>query len=60
MDQSVGLGNLSVGNGFEIWNSGWKAADVQTLRSKGIDRELADPKGPYKVTPDAPGKKLID
>ena len=49
---------LSVGN-FEIWNAGWKAADVQTSRSKGISGYLADPSGPYKVTPDAPGKKLI-
>jgi RHS repeat-associated protein len=27
---------------YEIWNKGWKAADVQTLRSKGIDNILND------------------
>src|SRR5436190_9167752 len=57
--QGLRFGSLIVGSSFEIWNSGWRAADIQTLRSKGINGVLADPTGPYKVTPDAPGKKLI-
>ena len=32
---------MKVGNGFEIWNSGWKAADSQTLRlMERISKEL--------------------
>ncbi len=58
MGQGLRFGNLSTG-GFEIWNSGWRAADIQTLRSKGINGVLADPKGLYGVTADAPGKKII-
>jgi len=59
MGQGLHFGSLTVGHSFEIWNSGWRAADIQTLRSKRINGVLADPTGPYKVTPDAPGKKLI-
>jgi RHS repeat-associated protein len=58
--QGLGFGSLRVGGNFEIWNSGWKAADVNTLRSNGINAVLADPNGLYKVTPGAPGKKLIE
>lgn len=57
--QGLGFGSLSVGHGFEIWNSGWGAADAETMRPRGINGVLADPTGLYKVTPDAPGKKLI-
>ena len=58
--QGLGFGSLKVGGNFEIWNSGWKAADVNTLRSNGINGVLSDPNGLYKVTPGAPGKKLIE
>lgn len=58
--QGLGFGSLKVGGNFEIWNSGWKAADVNTLRSSGINGVLSDPNGLYKVTPGAPGKKLIE
>ncbi|MCW5963221.1 MAG: hypothetical protein KIT83_04205 [Bryobacterales bacterium] len=56
--QGLGFGSLKVGGNFEIWNSGWKAADVNTLRSNGINAVLSDPNGLYKVTPGAPGKKI--
>jgi RHS repeat-associated protein len=58
--QGLGFGSLKVGGNFEIWNSGWKAVDVNTLRSNGINGVLSDPNGLYKVTPGAPGKKLIE
>ncbi|MCW5966200.1 MAG: RHS repeat-associated core domain-containing protein, partial [Bryobacterales bacterium] len=58
--QGLGFGSLRVGGNFEIWNSGWKAADVNTLRSNGINGVLSDPNGLYKVTPGAPGKKLFE
>jgi RHS repeat-associated protein len=57
--QGLGLGSLSVGNGNVIWNSSWGAVDAQTLRTQGIQHELADPKGLYNVTPDSQGHKLI-
>lgn len=57
--QGLGLSSLSVGNGNVIWNSSWGAVDVQTLRTQGIQHELADPKGLYNVTPDNQGHKLI-
>ena len=57
--QGLGFRDLEAGaGGFEIWNSGWRAADVKTLRSKGIDNLLADPQGLYGVTPASPGKKI--
>lgn len=56
--QGLGFSNLKVGS-FEIWNSGWRAADVKTLRSKGINDLLADPQGLYGVTPASPGKKIF-
>lgn len=58
--QGLGVGSLKIGGNFEIWNSGWKAVDVNTLRSNGINGVLSDPNGLYKVTPGAPGKKLIE
>ena len=58
--QGLGFGSLKIGGNFEIWNSGWKAVDVNTLRSNGINGVLSDPNGLYKVTPGAPGKKLIE
>lgn len=58
--QGLGVGSLKIGGNFEIWNSGWKAVDVNTLRSKGINGVLSDPNGLYRVTPGAPGKKLIE
>ena len=57
--QGLGLSSLSVGNGNVIWNSSWGAVDAQTLRTQGIQHELADPKGLYNVTPDSQGHKLI-
>lgn len=36
------------------------STDVNTLRSNGINSVLSDPNGLYKVTPGAPGKKLIE
>jgi hypothetical protein len=57
--QGLGLSGLSVGNGNVIWNSSWGAVDAQTLRTQGIQHELADPKGLYNVTPDNQGHKLI-
>ena len=57
--QGLGLGSLSVGNGNVIWNASWGAVDRQTLRTQGIQHELADPKGLYNVTPDNQGHKLI-
>jgi RHS repeat-associated protein len=57
--QGLGLGSLSVG-GNVIWNSSWGAVDRQTLRTQGIQHELADPNGLYHgTTPDNQGKKLI-
>ena len=56
--QGLGFGSLKVGGNFDIWNSGWKAADVNTLRSNGINGVLSDPNGLYKITPGAPGKKI--
>jgi RHS repeat-associated protein len=50
---------FSVGAGHQLWNPSWAAADVMTMRSQGIRDELADPKGPYNVTPANPGSKLI-
>lgn len=40
-------------------NASWGAVDRQTLRTQGIQHELADPKGLYNVTPDNQGHKLI-
>jgi RHS repeat-associated protein len=57
--QGMGLGSLTVGNGNVIWNSSWAAVDVQTMRSTGIQHELADPKGLYNVTPDNQGPKQL-
>ena len=37
--QALGMKNLRPyggGSEYEVWNKGWKAADVQTLRSKGV------------------------
>lgn len=54
---------FSVGTGkYEIWNTGWSAADRATKRAAGIDRVLAEPKskgGRYEVTPQNPGPKLF-
>jgi hypothetical protein len=36
------------GSEFDVWNKGWKAADVQTLRSKGIGNILNQL---YQATP---------
>lgn len=52
-------GAASIGGNFEIWNSGWKSAEVNTLRSNGINGILSDPNGLDKVTPGALGKKLF-
>jgi RHS repeat-associated protein len=58
--QGRGAGTLTVGTGkYEIWNSGWSAADRATKRSAGIDKVLADPSGFYKVTPASQGNKLL-
>ena len=57
--QGMNSSFLNVGNGHQIWNASWAAADVQTMRSTGIREELADPKGHYNVTPENQGKKLI-
>jgi RHS repeat-associated protein len=54
--------SYSVGNGHELWNPSWSAVDVNTCNcniERGIFEELADPKGPYNVTPFNPGSKLI-
>jgi len=54
--------SFSVGNGHELWNSSWAAVDVKTCNcniERGISEELADPKGPHKVTPWDQGSKLI-
>ncbi len=56
--QGLGFSSLKV-VGFEIWNSGWRAADANTLTTKGIDKILADPNGSYGVTPESPGRRLI-
>ena len=57
--QGLGLGSLSVG-GNVIWNSSWGAVDRKTLRTQGIQHELADPNGLYHgTTPDNQGSKLI-
>jgi hypothetical protein len=54
---------LTIGAGkYEIWNTGWSAADRATKRAAGIDRILAEPKsqgGRYEVTPQSPGPKLF-
>ncbi len=57
--QGLGFSLLEF-RGVEIWNSGWRAADVNTLRTKGIDKILADPNGPYNVTPESPGRRLME
>lgn len=49
---------LSAGNGHELWNPSWAAVDVQCNVERGISEELADPRGPYKVTPWDQGSKL--
>lgn len=40
-----------------LWDSGWKAADIATLRSQNINKLLAAPEraGGYNVTPSKPG-----
>jgi RHS repeat-associated protein len=41
--QALGMKNLRPyggGSEYEVWNKGWKAADVQTLRSKGVGNIL--------------------
>ena len=58
MGQATGSARTVV-NGFEIWNAAWKAADIQAMRAKGINGVLADPNGSYRVSPNAPGKKII-
>ena len=50
---------FSVGDGHELWNPSWAAADVQCNVEKGISQELAAPK-PYHVTAWDQGKRIGD
>lgn len=47
--QALGVSPLSFG-GNVIWNSGWAAADRQTLMDKGITREVTGPPYNYDET----------
>lgn len=44
-------------NGYEYWNSGWKAAERDTKVREGINKLLEKQ---YKVTPSNPGPRLIE
>jgi len=64
--QGLGKDSLMIGiSKIEIWNSGWKQADLAAGKSKQgtqIDKVLAEPKskgGLYEVTKDKPGPKFF-
>jgi hypothetical protein len=62
--QALGLSNISIPidlrTRYDVWNSSWSAVEIERRRTEGINGGLADPMGLYNLTPDAPGKKLID
>jgi len=62
--RGLGYDSLTIGKAkYEIWNSGWKAADQTIKQAAGIDKVLAEPKskgGLYEVTPTNQGKRLIE
>jgi RHS repeat-associated protein len=59
--QALGVG--STPNGIEakyqVWNKGWKKADVDSNRAKGIDK-LVSGYGPYHYPANSPGKKYSE
>jgi RHS repeat-associated protein len=66
VSQGLGYDSLKIGkNKIEIWNSGWKQADLAAGKSKQgnqIDKVLAEPKskgGLYEITRDKPGPKIF-
>jgi RHS repeat-associated protein len=59
--QALGVGSTPKGieAKYEVWDKGWRKADIDSNRSKGIDK-LVSGYGPYSYSANSPGKKYSE